>query len=270
MAEPEIKVPPPNADIGPMISVSCQSCGSDLEDPRDAVCMHCGLPVGGRPKPDPAGPSQPPAVDEPPVDEEGQRRASAPSLVSPLSTESAWKLGLWGALLVSIVAVGGIAATLLSAATRSPDLEGPPATPTTESTAIGDVDLGPAPPTPDFDPPLAGSITIDHPDLNVLTRRHLDDAVVTFQLGGDFCGSRGGSITANGEITNYSMARQRFDYTITVDLIRAWNRSTIGTLETTIEGLAPLESAEWSVEMISSRVSSIDCNVTSITATPSG
>lgn len=254
-----------------MISVSCRSCGSDLEDPRDAVCMHCGLPVGGRRPPAEPEPAPPPVVDEQPAGETDDHGESGPpAKPPPLSAESLWKLGLLAALLVSIVAVAAIAVTLLSAVTRSPE---PQTSSTTSATAVieGDQpDAGPVRWSPDFDPPVGEAITIDHPNLDAVTREHVGGEVVTLQVDAHNCGSGEGTLTATGSITNYSMARQRFDYTITVDLIRAWNRSTIGTLSTTVEGLGPLESAEWSVEMLSSRVSSIDCDVTSVTATPSG
>lgn len=263
----------PNADTETMITVSCRSCGSDLEDPRDAVCMHCGMPIGGRrppEEPEPERRRRTRTAEVAPVEPNEQGGPERTPRAAPvLSNGSMWKLGLWGALLVSIVAVGAIAATLLSAATRSPE---PDSTPSAASaTAVGEADNGgPVPLTPDFDPPLTESITIRQPELNVLTREHLDTGILTFRLVGDYCGRGEGTITASGAITNYSMARQAFDYTITVELIRAWNRSVIGTLETTIEDLAPLETAEWSVEMVSSRVATIDCDVTSIVATPAG
>jgi hypothetical protein len=233
--------------------------------------MHCGMPVGGR-----GSREEPPheqlvdyREEVPDPQPGGETEPELPKLPGPaLSNESMWKLGLWGALLVSIVAVGVIAATLVSAAFRSPELD-PTQAPSVAAPADESSDDGPAKPTPNFDPPLAEPITVDHPTLNVLSREHMDSGVLTFQIDGNYCGRGEGTITASGVITNYSMARQRFDYTITVDLIRTWNRSVIGTLETTIEDLDPLESVEWSVEMVSSRVATIDCDVTSVVATPS-
>lgn len=270
-----IKVTIPNADTDTMITVSCRSCGSDLEDPLDAVCMHCGMPVGGRRPPEQPQPVEVAddreVVAEPPYPS-GEAEAARPEPPGPsLSNEAMWKLGLWGSLLVSIVAVGVIASTLLSAAFRSPEPAAAQsaslASPADEGSDEGPIAVKP---TPNFDPPLTEPITVHHPTLNVLTREHLPSGVLTFRLDGNYCGRGEGTITASGVITNYSMARQRFDYTITVDLIRAWNRSVIGTLETTIEDLDPLESVEWSVEMVSSRVATIDCDITSVVAAPAG
>ena len=60
------------------------------------------------------------------------------------------------------------------------------------------------------------------------------------------------------------------DYVIGVDLIRAWTSTPIAHLETTVEGLSSGDTADWSVEMVSSRVSTINCEITSVTAIPSG
>jgi hypothetical protein len=269
-----IKVTVPTADIGSMISVSCRSCGSDLEDPRDAVCMHCGMPIGGRRPPE--LPAQTPprkaveaSSESPPAD--GGERPAGP----PLSPASMWKLGIWAALLVSVVAVGAILATLITAATHTPEIAQGTASAAADATgAPAGADESDhaaiSPLMPDLDPPLAGAVTIDHPALNTVVRQNTGTGVVAFRIDGSHCGRGEGKIVASGVITNYSMARQRFDYTITVDLIRSWNRSVIGTLETTVTDLGPLESAEWSVEMVSSRVSTLDCDVTAVGATPVG
>lgn len=262
----------PGADTDTMITVSCRSCGSDLEDPRDAVCMHCGMPVAGRgavPETAPERHDEDQDHAPEPPDPSTQSEPMPPAAPGPvLSNESMWKLGLWGALVVSIVAVGAITATLLSAATRSPEPDPSQSSAASTETVAGGSAAEPALLTPDFDQPLGAAVTVDHPALNELTRLHLDDGILTVRVDGNYCGRGEGTITATGQITNYSMARQRFDYTITVDLIRAWNRSVIGTLETTVEAVDPLESAEWAVEMVSSRVATIDCDVISVVATP--
>jgi hypothetical protein len=86
---------------------------------------------------------------------------------------------------------------------------------------------------------------------------------------GEVCGRGDGTIGASGVITNAWM-RGTYDYVINVDLVRAWNRAPIGELETVVAGLAPGATADWSVEMVSSRVSTIDCSITSVTAIPAG
>ena len=243
-----------------MITVACRSCGYDLEDPDDAVCMHCGLPVGSPRHAEADLDSDP---DSDPV-------AAPESVPPPLSADSVWRLALWGALLVSIVAVGAITATLLSAVFRSAEPEaavfGTGSATTTTVAAAADVGLG----WLSFDPPVAGAITVASPKLDEITRHHADAEVITFQLDGAFCGSRDGTVVASGVIHNYSLAQQTFDYRISVELIRTWNRARIGFLEATVQDLGPLESAEWSVEMVSSRVTAIDCAITEITATPAG
>jgi len=244
------------ADIARMITVACRSCGNDLEDPDDAVCMHCGLPVGSPRHAEADSDSEPVAVPE--------------SVPPPLSADNVWRLALWGALLVSIVSVGAITATLLSAMFRSADPEVAvvvtSSATTTTVAAAADVGLG----WLSFDPPVAEAITVANPKLDEITRHRAGAEVITFQLDGAFCGSRDGAVVASGVIHNFSMAQQTFDYRISVELIRTWNRARIGFLEATVQDLGPLESAEWGVEMVSSRVTAIDCAITEITATPAG
>ena len=250
------------ADIARMITVACRSCGSDLEDPDDTVCMHCGFAVGS------------PRHAESASDPDPELVTAAESLSPPLTVEGAWRLALWGALLVSIVAVGAITATLLSAAFRSQPPEAAVVSTgsvTTTSTATTTATVAPVGlRIPGFDSPVVGVITIAHPKIDEVTRHHTGDEVVTFQLDGVFCGRGAGTLVASGVIRNYSMAQQTFDYRIAVELIRTWNRARIGFLEATVQDLGPFESAEWSVEMASSRVSAIDCAVTEVTATPAG
>lgn len=240
-----------------MITVSCRSCGSDLEDPDDAVCMHCGVPVRSSRRSEPAQEPEPDATSEP----DGL----------PLTPDDAWHLALWGALLVSIVAVGVITATLLAAFFRSGETDPAAAgilADTTTTTRGGSDGLRPH--TPDFDPPVSGAITIANPTIDTVIRHHVGNEVVTFQIDGTFCGRGTGTLQATGVVHNYSMAQQTFDYVLHIELIRAWNRARIGELETTIEGLAPFESAEWSVEVVSSRVSTVECRVTEVAAIPAG
>ncbi len=231
-----------------MISVRCEACGSDLADTDDELCIHCGAQVSG--------------LEGAPASPEPERATKRdPGDYGPLLVVAAF--------LVSVVAVGAITATLLSAVLRSGDgdaVAGRSSTVTSTTATTAD----PRPNTPSFDPPLSEAVTIPDPTLGEVARYHLGEDVVTFEIIGDFCGRGEGTIGAGGVLQNFSMAQQTLDYVIAVDLIRVWNRAPLGRLEATVEGLAPFESAPWSVEMVSSRVSTITCEITSVTLTPAG
>ncbi len=161
-----------------------------------------------------------------------------------------------GALIVIVVAVGAIGATLVRAVFAeepAPTTTDPRATTTSIAGSI-------APP---------GGFVVDSPILDGVARYEQDGAVILMLLRGEVCGRGEGTIGASGAITNAWM-RGTYDYVITVELIRAWNRAVIGELETTVSALQPGATASWDVEMVSSRVSTIDCRITRVVATPVG
>lgn len=113
-----------------------------------------------------------------------------------------------------------------------------------------------------------GAIVLAYPNLGEVARYEQGDSIVFLSIGGEVCGRGEGTIGASGVITNASWLRQTYDYVIGVDLIRAWTNTPIAHLETTVEGLSSGDTADWSVEMVSSRVSTINCEITSVTAIP--
>jgi len=161
------------------------------------------------------------------------------------------------AFIVIIVAIGAIGATLFRAAFNT---EEPAPTTTAASGAGAALAVEPIP----------GAVTMNDPLLGEVARYDQDGAIVYFRATGEFCGRGEGTLGASGVITNASWPQRTYDYVIEVELIRAWNRSPIGLLETTVEGLSPGQSAEWSVEMGSSRVSTIVCEIKTLTVVPTG
>ncbi len=165
---------------------------------------------------------------------------------------------LLAAFIAIIVAVGAIGATLWSAA-FSP--EEPP--PTTAAPAGATAQ-------PVVEAPLPGSVVVFYPTFGEVARYEQNGDIVYFMATGNFCGRGAGTLEARGTITNASWLQRTYDYVIEVELIRVWNRSPIGLLETTVEGLSSGQTAEWSVDLVSSRVSTVDCEVVAVTVVPAG
>jgi hypothetical protein len=162
----------------------------------------------------------------------------------------------FGGLIVIVVAVGAIGATLLRSVFDN-DASPTTTTPRTVTTTAPPRALEP------------GEVTAAHPTLDAVSRYEQDGSIVLLMIRGEVCGRGEGTLGASGVITNAWM-RGTYDYVIGVDLIRSWTQKSIGYLETTVDGLAPGATAEWSVEMTSSRVSAIKCEITSVTAIPAG
>ncbi len=170
-----------------------------------------------------------------------------------------------GAFALGALAVGALTVVTVSALTRA-DVHEPESGPTSTVTTVV-TDSTHASET--INPVVTQTITIPFPRLGRVGRYHQDGVVAVFSIARDECGTQEGMIGASGTIRNESQAGQTFDYTIEVDLIRVWTRARIGHLETTVAGLSPGASADWSVEMPSTRVSAIDCEVTDVTLIPS-
>ena len=226
-----------------MIATTCRACGTELEDPAAPYCSWCGADV----------PSDEPEEISPENEHTPRQHAGDPLQYATL-----------GAFVLGALAVGALTVVTISALTRT-DVNEPTNGPTTtvtsavtESTHASET----------INPAVTQTITIPFPRLGGVGRYHQDGVVAMFGIAGDHCGTREGMIGASGTIRNESPAGQTFDYIIEVDLIRVWTRARIGHLEATVTGLAPGASADWSVEIPSTRVSAIDCEVTDVTLTP--
>jgi hypothetical protein len=177
----------------------------------------------------------------------------------PSEPSSVGGLVVLGAFLLLVFGIVGIAWALFGMLTASEV----PAT----------FEQGTPPPitAPQLDEALSpGAIVLAYPTLGEVARYEQGDSIVYLSVRGEVCGRGEGTIGASGVITNASWLRQTYDYVIGVDLIRAWTSAPIAHLETTVEGLSSGDTADWRVEMVSSRVSTINCEITSVTAIPSG
>ena len=169
-----------------------------------------------------------------------------------------------GAFVLGALAVGALTVVTVSALTRT-DVNEPTSGPTTAVTgAVTESTYA----SETINPAVTQTITIPFPRLGRVGRYHQDGVVAVFSIARDECGTQEGMIGASGTIRNESPAGQTFDYIIEVDLIRVWTRARIGHLEATVAGLPPGASADWSIEMPSTRVTAIDCEVTDVTLTP--
>ena len=224
-----------------MIATTCRACGTELEDPAARYCSWCGADV----------PSD--ELEETSPESEPRRHAGDPMRYASL-----------GAFAVGALAVGALTVVTVSALTRA-DVHEPESGPTSTVTTVV-TDSTHASET--INPVVTQTITIPFPRLGGVARYHQDGAVAMFAIAGDHCGTREGMIGASGTIRNESQAGQTFDYIIEVDLIRVWTRARIGHLETTVASLSAGSSADWNVEVPSTRVSAIDCEVTDVTLIP--
>lgn len=201
------------------------------------------------------GPETAPDADQEP-DQEQEPGQAGKSAAEPVDRGP---IIVFVAFIAIVIAVGAIGAVLWGAAFGS---EEPPPTTSAPQTAEAEDTVESL--------PVAGSMTIAYPTLGQVTRYEQGGAVVYLHATGDFCGRGAGTIEARGTITNASWLHRTYDYVIEVELIRAWNRAPMGLLETTVAGLSPGQSAEWSVDIVSSRVSTVDCEIASVTVRPAG
>lgn len=195
------------------------------------------------------GAETPPDSDQTPDQEPEAAKPEGPA-ADPVDRRA---IVVFGALITIVIAVGVIGATLWGAAFGSE--ESPPTTAAAQAAETAE-------------PAVAGSVTIVSPTLGQVARYEQEGGIVYLHATGDFCGRGAGTIEARGTITNASWLARTYDYVIEVELIRAWNRSRIGQVETTVEGLSSGQSAEWSVDIVSSRVTTVDCQIASVTVLP--
>ena len=84
----------------------------------------------------------------------------------------------------------------------------------------------------------------------------------------DVCERHDGMLRASGSIRNDSALGQMFNYDVGVDLKRRGTGALLSHLGASIESLASGDTADWTVESVSSRVVNIRCEVTELTVTP--
>ena len=181
-------------------------------------------------------------------------------------TDEQWQYATWGAVAVGAVAVVALLAVTFGPlstsdeAPRSPvAAAGEPTTTTTEARRTGIVTEFPV---------MAPSV-VESPQLGESSAYLQDDAYIAVRLTAETCERRDGMLRASGSIRNETHIGQTLDYKIAVEMTRRVVGSSLGSLETTVEDLGPHETAEWSVEAVSTRTVNVACDVVTLTVAPS-
>jgi hypothetical protein len=99
---------------------------------------------------------------------------------------------------------------------------------------------------------------------------HQDGAFIAVRLTLDNCERSDGMLRASGSIRNETRIGQTLDYHIAVEMTRRVVGTSLASLETTVEGLGPRETTEWSVEAVSTRTVNVACDIATLTVAPSG
>ncbi|MEA3510269.1 MAG: hypothetical protein U9R51_02435 [Actinomycetota bacterium] len=219
----------------------CATCGAGLPDAAARFCSACGEPV--------------PASGE------------SPNL-PPRSgiTDEHWQYITWGAIAAGAVAIVALVAVVLGL------LSGTDPVGASDSLVVDDpVATAIAVPTKAIElvnVPVTETVVIRSPRIGPTARYHQDGTVVIVRVTMDVCERHDGMLRASGSIRNDSAVDQTFDYDIGVDLKRRGTGARLSHLETSVEGITPGETADWTVETVSSRVVNIRCDVTELTVTP--
>ena len=273
-----------------MASTTCAACGSDLLAPEARFCSVCGVSVPeaeSTPGNDLVGePDRVAATDVPVATESGlETDASAGrdsdseavgtsgdlskfGLEVPLRhrlTDEQWQYATWGAVAagaVAIVALLAVVFGLLSGsrdAPRSPvAAAGEPSSTTTLAPRTGMIN--------EF--PVSYPSIVESPKIGESAGYHQDRAYIAFKLTVDTCDRSEGMLRAGGSIRNETLIGQTLDYHLVIEMKRRVVGTSLASLETTVEDLGPLETAEWSVEAVSTKTVNVECVVDALTVAP--
>jgi hypothetical protein len=181
-------------------------------------------------------------------------------------TDEYWQYITWGAIAVGAVAIVALVAVVFgllsgtgTAGAAHPE-EAQEVVATSVTVPVKAIEI--------VNVPVTEPVVIRSPRIGRTARYHQDGTVVIVGVTMDVCERHDGMLRASGTIRNDSKLGQSFGYVIGVDLRRAGNGSPIAALEVSVEDLAPGETADWSVEQVSSRIVKLRCVVTDLTVTP--
>jgi len=260
-----------------MASPNCATCGSDLLDPEARYCSGCGASVPeAEPIPDDAPvPGESDLENDVSAEHDPDPEVAATSgdlskigLEVPFRlrlTEQQWQYVTWGAVAtgaVAIVALLAVVFGLLSSSTetsRSPVAAVSESTTTTARSWIGVVT--------EF--PVTDLSTVESPLIGDPAGYYEDGAYIAVRLTVDTCERSDGMLRASGSIRNETRIGQILDYHIAVEMTRRVVGTSLASLETTVEDLGPRETAEWTVETVSTKTVNVACDVATLTVAPS-
>lgn len=276
------------ADINEMASSKCAACGSDLLDSEARFCSACGASVPeAHPPPadDLVGESDRLAATEVPVAGESDPETVVPAerdsevagtsdghwklgLGAPLHhrlTEEQWLYATWGAVAAGAVAIVALLAVVFGLLSSSNDTSRSPVAAASDSTTTTTVERRTGMIT-EF--PVTYPSIVESPLIGDSAGYHQDGAFIAVRLTVDTCERSDGMLRASGSIRNETRIGQTLDYHIAVEMTRRVVGTSLASLETTVEGLGSRETAEWSVETVSTKAVGVRCEVATLTVAP--
>ena len=183
-------------------------------------------------------------------------------------TEEQWQYATWGAVAAGAVAIVALLAVVFGLLSSSDDTSRSPVAAASESTST----------TTTVERPWTGMITefpvtypsiVESPQIGDSAGYHQDGAFIAVRLTVDTCERSDGMLRASGSIRNETRIGQTLDYHIAVEMTRRVVGTSLASLETTVEDLGPRETAEWSVEAVSTKTVNVACDVATLTVAPS-
>ncbi len=222
-----------------MITMRCEACGAEAYEGA-VSCDDCGRRLApAEPRPEPAIPRH-----------------------------ELWRMAMWGAGALTMIALGALAVVVVGTLTRTPASTNAEATTTTTSTTTTLPPDEPIQALELVDVPVSAPVTIEAPPIDRPARIHHGGQIVVFEIDGNECGSGGGSLGASGTITNLSPVDQALTFALTVDLIRSTTGSRLERQVVDVGGLAAGDTATWEVRASSPRKVNVRCIVREVTVAP--
>ena len=198
----------------------------------------------------------------PTSDEGAEAGSSSPSGI----TDEHWQYITWGAMAAGAVAIVALVAVVFGLLSGTGTVDAVDPEPTEEIVPTSVTEPGKAVET--INVPVTEPVVLRSPRLGPTTRYHQDGTVVVLRVTMDVCERHEGMLRASGSIRNDTSLAQTFDYDIGVDLERRGTGALLAHLDAAVVSIGPGETAEWSVETVSSRVVNIRCDITDVTVIP--
>ena len=275
-----------------MALTNCAACGSDLLDPEARFCSACGASAPGTepaPGDDLVGERDRVVADDAPVAGESDLETDVPAehdsdsevvgrsgglskfgLEVPLShrlTEQQWQYVTWGAGAVGAVAIVALLAVVFGLLSSSNDTSRSPVAAASESSSTTTTVVRPSGMITEF--PVTYPSIVEFPEVGDSAGYHQDGAFIAVRLTVDTCERSDGMLKASGSIRNETRIGQTLDYHLAVEMTRRVVGTSLASLETSVEDLGPSETAEWSVEAVSTKTVNVACDVATLTVAPS-
>ena len=263
-----------------MALIDCAACGSDLLDPEASFCSACGASVpeaGPVPAADAAAEGEPVAEADVPAESDPDSDADPTSkdlstfgLEVPLRhrlTDEQWQYATWGAVAAGAVAIVALLAVVFGLLSSGDDTFRSPLAAASEPSSTTTTVERPSGMITEF--PVTYPSIVEFPQVGDSAGYHQDGAFIAVRLTVDTCERTDGMLRASGSIRNETRIGQTLDYHLAVEMTRRVVGTSLASLETSVEGLGPSETAGWSVEAVSTKTVNVACDVATLTVVPS-